>query len=158
MSEETTKKEDKIRVEYETRIRMLIGNADSIKYDAIDLLFRAIPDIALLGLFMVLYFLVQTLSLATEEKVYVQLLVGSGALLISAVALYTVFFPKWDKAFSEYKAGKICKSLNYDKETKVLLTALIVMKLKQPKIELSTLYGLEPEIFTKKSLIQSLYE
>jgi hypothetical protein len=104
----------------------------------------------------VTYFLVQTIGITTNQ--YLQLLISSGALIIAATAYYIVFFTRWDKAFSEYKAGKICKSLKYDKEVKVLLTALIFMKLKQPNIELQTIYSLEPEIFEKNSLIQSLYD
>jgi len=150
--------EDIAKMEYEKRIKALIDKADPIKYDILDLLFRGVPEIALIGIFFIMYFLVQTTGIATDSKIYIQLLISSGALIISTIAFYVVFFTKWDKAFSEYKAGKICKSLKYDKETKVLLTALIFMKLKQPKIELLTIYSLEPEIFEKKSLIHSLYD
>jgi hypothetical protein len=158
MTEGLTKKNDKTNVEYEARVKVLIGNADPIKYDILDILFRGIPDIGLICIFLITFFIIQTIDITVDYKLYIQFLISSGALLISAVAFYTVLFRKWDNAFSEYKAGKICKSLKYDEETKVLLASLIFMKLKQPKIKLMTIYNLEPEIFEKKNLIQSLYE
>jgi hypothetical protein len=150
--------ENKMKLEYAARIEALIGDADPIKYDILDFLFRGLPDVALIGVFLIMYLIVQTIGITTDYKVYVQLLISSAAVIISATAYYGVFFRKWDKAFSEYKAGKICRSLKYDKGTKVLLTALIFMKLKEPKIELLTIYSLEPDIFEKKTLIQSLYD
>jgi L-asparagine transporter-like permease len=143
--------------EYEKKIQKLIANVDTAKNDFMDSLFKGVIDIAAIGLTLLAILVVQFLGLTIEEKVYVQLLITSSAFIISVWAFYSVIFPKWDKAFSGYKAGKMCKSLNYDEGTKVLLTALIFMKLRKPKTKLSTVYGLEPEIFTKKSLIQSLY-
>ncbi len=139
--------------EYDTEIMKLITDVDSIKYNFYDYLFREVPDIGVIGLLLVVFLMVQTLSIGIEEKVYVQLLIASGALTMSALVFYITIFPKWDVIFSEYKARKICKSLNYDnEETKVLLMALISMKVRQPKIKLSTIYKLEPETFTKKTL------
>ncbi len=142
-----------------TSIKKLIADVDAMKYDFKDYLFRGVPDIGVVGLILLVMVMVQTLSITTGANVYIQLLITSGAFIVALLVFYTTIYPKWDKIFSEYKAGKMCKSLNYNKEeTKVLLTALISLKIRQPKTKLSIVYRLEPEIFTKKSLIQSLYE
>jgi len=146
-------------VNYEEEIKKLIGDVDSAKNDFMDYLRRGIPDILLLSLIMLVILLVQVFGIQKGEEIYVQWLIASGAFIISLIILYDKIYPKWDKTYAEYKAKKMCRSLNYDKkETQVLLTALIVMKNKQPKTELSTVYKLEPTIFAKDKLIQLLYE
>lgn len=146
-------------VDYEEKIKKLIGDVDSAKNDFMDYLHRGIPDILLISLIMLVMFLVQFFGIQKGEETYVQWLIASGAFIISLLIFYDKIYPKWDKTYAKYKAEKMCKSLNYDKkETQVLLTALIVMKNKQPKTELSTVYKLEPTIFAKDKLIQLLYE
>lgn len=147
-------------VKYETEIKKkLIDDVDAVKNDFKDYLFRGVPDIAVLGLISLVMVLVETMCTRLEEIVFVQLLIASGALAISAMVYYVTIYPKWDKTYAEYKARKLCKSLNYYKEeTKVLLTALIFMKTKQPKTKLSIVYKLEPKTFEKEKLLQLLYE
>lgn len=142
--------------EYEETIKKLIGNVDIAKNDFMDYLHRGILDILIIGLILLTIFWVSSVS---QIEANITLLIASGAFIISLIVFYDRIYPKWDRIYSEYKAEKICKSLNYDKEeTKILLTALIFMKTKQPKTKLSTVYKLEPETFTKKSLIWLLYE
>ena len=141
--------------ECEEKIKQLIGDVDSVKNDIMDYLHRGIPDILIIGLILLVIFWVHSVS---QTEFSINLMIVSGAFIISLLVFYDRIYPKWDKVYAEYKAEKMCKSLSQEKEeTKVLLTALIIMKTKQPKIKLSTVYKLEPSIFTKESLIKLLY-
>lgn len=107
--------------EYGTQIKKLIADVDAVRHDFLDILFRGVPEIGLLGVLLLVMVMVESLKVATET--YVALLIASGALASSLIVYYSAFYPKWDETFSEYKARKMCKSLGYDRgETKVLLT------------------------------------
>jgi hypothetical protein len=132
---------------------------DNAKSDLEDYVFRYLPDITIIGLMYLIIWMVQSLGTTLRIDVYVSLLLSSASVLVALSVYYIAFYPRWEKTFSEFKAGKMCKSLKSGREeTKILLTALIFMKSKQRKTKLSTVYNLEPELFARKTLIQSLYE
>ena len=145
--------------EPEKEVQTLINEVDAAESDIIDYLVRFVPEIGLIGLFLLVIFLVQITGVGVEETVYVQLLITSGALLVSVLLYYIAIWPKLDKIYAGYKARKLCKALNDEREeTQVLLTILIFMKIKQPKIKLSTVYNLEPRFFDKERLLKLLYQ
>jgi hypothetical protein len=148
---------------YEDQIQRLIADVEKTKNNLNDIVFRGMIDIPYLLVALLILYVVLPPMTTMRSAENLSLLVSSIALITSASLYSFTVFPSWDRAFSNYKAGKMCKSSKYNKEpkkneeTRVLLTALIFMKVRRPKVKLSAVYRLEPETFTRKNLIQLVY-
>lgn len=86
------------------------------------------------------------------------LLVGASALILTLFVLWFTSFltPSSDKEIADSYYRKL--SLQVDADDRAYLKALINMKSKEMTLSLEHMYSKYPELFSKESLIKSLYD
>ncbi len=74
------------------------------------------------------------------------------------VAVFALIDRETDKGSIQGNYKRLSKDKTVDKSNAHILRSLITMKSKQKDVSLEQIYSMHPEMFTKKKLLEKLYE
>lgn len=110
----------------------------------------------------IIFFLIAVLYIVIEPVLVLSTtsLVDKAVLILSLIAVVTALFSLITPFVRENIIAKNFKRLELCvvKEKRPLLKSLIRMKAKNTKIDLEQIYNMNKEMFTKKKLLEKLYE